>query len=61
MRGPIESVAMHGSVSTHGYPAAQACLVVSTVMGACIVPVYRSAHLGDTFRALEDSLGMSQQ
>jgi AcrR family transcriptional regulator len=58
MRGLIESASRDGSLSVHGDPEAQASLVVSAVMGACIVPMNRSSRLEDTFRALEDSLGM---
>ena len=60
MRGLIESAARDGSLPAHGDPDAQASLVVSAVMGACIVPMNRSARLDETFHALEDSLGMRQ-
>ena len=61
MRTLIESASRDGSLSVQGDPDAQASLVVSAVMGACIVPMNRSARLEDTFCALEGALGMRQQ
>jgi AcrR family transcriptional regulator len=58
MRGLIESASKEGSLSVRVDPDVQASLVVSAVMGACMIPVNRSARLAETFRALEDSLGM---
>jgi AcrR family transcriptional regulator len=61
MRSLIESASTDGSLSVHGDPDAQAYLVVSAVMGACMIPLNRSARLAETFRALEGSLGMRQR
>lgn len=58
MRTLIESASKDGSLSVHGDPNAQASLVVSAVMGACMIPLNRPARLAATFRALEDALGM---
>lgn len=58
MRSLIESASKDGSLSVHADNDAQASLVVSAVMGACIIPLNRSDGLAETFRALEDSLGM---
>jgi hypothetical protein len=60
MRGLIESAARDGSLSAQRDPEAQASLVISAVMGACMIPVNRSARLAETFQALEDSLGMQR-
>jgi hypothetical protein len=58
MRGLIESASRDGSLSVRADPDAQATLVVSAVMGACMIPVNRSTRLAQTFRALESALGM---
>jgi AcrR family transcriptional regulator len=61
MRSLLESASRDGSLSGHGDPDAQASLVVSAVMGACMLPVNRSARLAETFQALEVSLGMQRE
>jgi AcrR family transcriptional regulator len=61
MRGLLESASRDGSLSAHVDPDAQASLVVSAVMGACMLPVNRSARLAETFQALEVSLGMQRE
>lgn len=61
MRSLIATASSDGSLPTHGDPDAQASLVVAAVMGACMIPLGRSTRLAETFRALEESLGMRQQ
>lgn len=58
MRSLIEHASNEGSLVAHVDPDAQASLVVSAVMGACMIPLNRSARLDETFRALEHALGM---
>jgi AcrR family transcriptional regulator len=58
MRGLIERASNDGSLSARVDPDVQASLVVSSVMGACMIPLNRSVRLDQTFQALEHALGM---
>jgi AcrR family transcriptional regulator len=61
MQSLIASASKDGSLSVQGDPEAQASLVVSSVMGACMLPLNRSTRLAETFRALEYALGMPSE
>ena len=60
MRTLIAQAIRDGSIDSRRDPDAQAALVVSAVMGASMLPINRPARLAQTFRELEQTLGLSR-
>jgi hypothetical protein len=60
MRTLIAQAIRDGSIDSRRDPDAQAALVVSAVMGASMLPITRPARLEQTFRELEQTLGLSR-
>lgn len=58
IRGLLVKAGKDGSLPGPRDPDAQASLVVATVMGACMLPVWRPVRRAETFRELERSLGL---